>query len=278
MAVISSSHSLGAAPDTSGRVGDLLRAWRARRRFSQLDLAGEAEVSTRHLSYVETGRARASREMLLRLAERLDMPLRERNRLLLAGGYAPLHPERPLDSPGLEAARRAVEAVLNGHEPFPALAVDRHWHLVAANKALGRLLTGIDPHLLRPPVNVLRLSLDPQGLAPRLLNLPEWRHHVLARLRAEAERSGDGVLARLHAELSARPAPTSRTPPRPPNAVAVPLVIAEPGTGTTLRFLSTTTVFGTATDVTLSELTLECFYPADDATRAALLRTAASES
>jgi transcriptional regulator with XRE-family HTH domain len=260
----------------TGSVGDLLRTWRARRRFSQLDLASEAEVSTRHLSFVETGRAQPSREMLLRLAERLDMPLRERNRLLLAGGYAPVHPERPLDSAELDAARLAVEAVLSAHEPFPALAVDRHWQLVAANAALGRLLGGAAPHLLDPPVNVLRLSLHPQGLAPRILNLPEWRHHLLSRLRAEADRSGDTVLAALRAELSAFPSPVSQTPPRTPGFIAVPLVLADPGSGATLRFLSTTTVFGTATDVTLAELTLECFYPADAATRTLLLDGAGS--
>ena len=264
----------GGATPTS--VGDLLRVWRARRRFSQLDLACEAEVSTRHLSFVETGRAKPSREMLLRLAERLDMPLRERNRLLLAGGYAPLHLERSLDSPDMAAVRLAVEAVLSGHEPFPALAVDRHWQLVGANAAVGRLLAGVASHLLAPPVNVLRLSLDPEGLAPRILNLPEWRHHLLGRLRAEADRSGDVVLAALHAELSALPRMASRTPPGTPSWVAVPLVLADPDTGATLRFLSTTTVFGTATDVTLAELALECFYPADAATRAALLNRAAS--
>ena len=256
-------------------VGDLLRAWRAWRRFSQLDLACEAEVSTRHLSFVETGRAQPSREMLLRLAERLDMPLRERNRLLLAGGYAPLHPERPLDSADMAAARLVVEAVLSNHAPFPALVADRHWRLVAANAGVDRLLAGVAPHLLEPPANVLRLSLDPQGLAPRILNLPEWRHHLLGRLQAAAERSGDAALAALHAELSALPCPVSRTPPAPPSPVAVPLVIADPDTGEALRFLSTTTVFGTASDVTLSELTLECFYPADAATRSVLLSGAA---
>lgn len=254
-----------------GSVGALLRTWRARRRFSQLDLACEADVSTRHLSFVETGRAQPSREMLLRLAERLDMPLRERNRLLLAGGYAPVHSERSLDSAAMTAARQAVEAVLSSHDPFPALAVDRHWRLMAANAAVGRLMAGVAPRLLEPPVNVLRLSLDPQGLAPRILNLPEWRHHLLGRLRVEADRSGDQALVALHDELSALPCPVSRTPPGLPSLVAVPLVIADPTTGEALRLLSTTTVFGTATDVTLAELTLECFYPADAATRATLL-------
>ena len=255
----------------SGTVGELLRSWRQRRRFSQLDLAGEAEVSTRHLSFVESGRASASREMLLRLAEPLAIPPRERNRLLLAGGYAPLHKEQPLDAPDMAAARDAVEALLAAHMPFPALAVDRHWTLVTANAAASNLLTGVAPHLLAPPVNILRLSLDPEGLAPRILNLAEWRHHLLTRLRAEANAAGDPVLDALHAELKALPFAAGRTPPRPPNAVAVPLVLAEPVTGTPLSFLSTTTVFGTATDVTLAELTLECFYPADAVTRQALL-------
>jgi transcriptional regulator with XRE-family HTH domain len=275
MTMIASHDPIDAQGTAAGGVGDLLRAWRARRRFSQLDLACEAEVSTRHLSFIETGRAQPSREMLLRLAEQLDMPLRERNRLLLAGGYAPVHPERPLDSPDLAAARLVVERVLTSHEPFPALAVDRHWRLVAANAAVGALLVGVAAELLEPPVNILRLSLDPKGLAPRILNLPEWRHHLLGRLRADAERSGDAGLAALHDELSVLPCPVSRAPPAPPNSLAVPLVIADPVTGGALRFLSTTTVFGTATDVTLAELTLECFYPADAATRSALLNGAA---
>lgn len=253
-------------------VGDLLRDWRARRRFSQLDLAGEADISTRHLSFVESGRSVPSREMLLRLAEPLAMPLRERNRLLLAGGYAPLHRERPLDQPDMAAARAAVEAVLAGHAPFPALAVDRHWNLVAANDAVTALLGGVDPALLVPPVNILRLNLSPGGLAPRIANLAEWRHHLLARLRDEASRSSDPVLVALHAELNALPIARSSSPPRPVSAVAVPLVLTDPTKGRTLSFLSTTTVFGTATDITLAELTLECFYPADDATRTALMQ------
>ncbi len=273
MTTIISGHGIDASTSATGSVGDLLRTWRARRRLSQLDLACEAEVSTRHLSFVETGRAQPSREMLLRLAERLDMPLRERNRLLLAGGYAPFHLERSLGSPDLTAARLAVEAVLASHEPFPALAADRHWRLVAANAGVGQLIAGVAPHLLEPPANILRLSLDPEGLAPRILNLPEWRHHLLSRLRAEVERSGDPALAALHDELSALPCPVSRTPSSLPNPIAVPLIIVDPGTGQVLRFLSTTTVFGTATDVTLSELTLECFFPADDATRHALMTT-----
>ncbi|MEO5867632.1 MAG: transcriptional regulator [Sphingomonas sp.] len=209
--------------------------------------------------------------MLLRLAEPLAMSPRERNRLLLAGGYAPLHREQSLDQPDMAAAKAAVDAVLAGHAPFPALAVDRHWNLVSANDAVGELLGGIDPALLDPPVNILRLSLSPEGLAPRIVNLAEWRHHLLARLRDEANRSGDPVLAALHAELNALPVASRNAPPRTVNAVAVPLILADPATGATLSFLSTTTVFGTATDITLAELTLKCFYPADNATRAALI-------
>lgn len=252
-------------------VGDLLRGWRQRRRFSQLALAGEAEVSTRHLSFVESGRASASREMLLRLAERLTMPLRERNRLLLAGGFAPVHSEQPLDATDMDSARGMIDALLAAHMPFPALVVDRHWNLITANAAVSRLLEGVDASLIEPPVNVLRLSLHPNGLAPRILNIEEWRHHLLTRLRHEADTSGDHALDALHAELKALPVRTTRPPPRATNAIAVPLMLADTRSGATLSFLSTTTVFGTATNVALAELTLECFYPADDITRTVML-------
>jgi transcriptional regulator with XRE-family HTH domain len=252
-------------------VGDLLRNWRARRRVSQMALAGEAEVSTRHLSFLESGRATASREMLIRLAEQLDLPLRERNQLLLAGGYAPIHSEQSLEAPDMAAARSAVQRVLDSHAPFPALAVNRLWQLVAANNSLEILLKGVAPHLLQPPVNVLRVSLHPDGLAPRILNLAEWRHHLLHRLQHDMVMSGDNALAALHEELSALPFATGREPPRRPDGVAVPLMIRGEKGGPPLSFLSTTTVFGTAVDVTLAELTLECFYPADTPTRAALL-------
>ncbi|MEH3046631.1 helix-turn-helix domain-containing protein [Sphingomonas adhaesiva] len=252
-------------------VGDVLRDWRARRRLSQLDLAGEAEVSTRHLSFVESGRAAPSRELLLRLAEPLAMPLREQNRLLLAAGYAPVHGEQALEAPDMAAALAAVEAVLNAHAPFPALAVDRHWNLFRANDAATAMLRSIDPTLLAPPVNVLRATLHPKGLAPRIENLAEWRHHLLARMRLDIDRSGDPELEALHAELVRLPSPISRQPPGDAARIAVPLAIRSEAHGRVLSFLSTTTVFGTATDVTLAELTLECFYPADDDTRQALL-------
>jgi transcriptional regulator with XRE-family HTH domain len=253
------------------RAGDVLREWRQRRRFSQLDLALEAEVSTRHLSFVESGRSAGSREMLLRLAERLDMPLRARNRLLVAGGYAPIFAERPLDAPDMAAARAAVEAILKGHEPYPALAVDRHWTLVAANAAIAPLLMGVAAQLLAPPVNVLRLSLHPDGLAPRIENLGEWRRHLLDRLRAQIAESGDPVLGELHAELRGYPGRAKRVRPDAANRILVPLRLRDPASGALLSFLSTTTIFGTPTEITLSEMALECFYPADEETRTALL-------
>jgi transcriptional regulator with XRE-family HTH domain len=249
-------------------VGDLLREWRQRRRMSQLDLALEAEVSTRHLSFVESGRAQPSREMVLNLAERLDVPLRERNLLLVAAGFAPVFRERALDDPALAVQRQAVDLVLKGHEPYPALAIDRHWTLVASNAAAGRLMGGADPSLLAPPLNVLRLSLHPAGLSRRIANLPEWRAHLLERLRRQIELSADPRSMELLEELRGYPSGGSR--PRRAGGTAdltgvvVPLQL-ESDAGI-LSLFSTTTVFGTPVDVTLSELALECFYPADAAT------------
>ena len=248
--------------------GSQLREWRQRRRLSQLDLAGDADVSTRHLSFVETGRAMPSREMVLRLAARLEVPLRERNRLLTAAGFAPMYAERSLDDPALKAARDAVELVLKGHEPYPALAIDRHWSLVSYNRAVLPLLAGAAPALMQPPINVLRLSLHPQGLAPRIVNLAQWRAHLLARLRQQVSVSADPVLAALFDELRAYPAPADVSHDTVEAAVVVPLVLRTPAG--TLSFISTTTVFGTPVDVTLSELALETFFHADAATAAAL--------
>jgi transcriptional regulator with XRE-family HTH domain len=258
-------------------VGDLLREWRQRRRMSQLDLALEAEVSTRHLSFVESGRAQPSRDMVMNLAERLEVPLRERNVLLVAAGFAPVFRERALQDPALASARAAVDLVLKGHEPYPALAIDRHWTMLAANAAVARLIGKVEPSLLEPQVNVLRLSLHPQGLSARIANLPEWRAHLLERLRRQIEVSADAVLVALLEELQAYPVP-GRSGRRTANAAAelagvvVPLqLVTEAGT---LALFSTTTVFGTPVDVTLSELALECFYPADAATADALRRMA----
>lgn len=252
-----------------------MREWRQRRRMSQLDLACEADISTRHLSFMETGRSVPSREMVLHLAEQLQIPLRERNALLVAAGYAPVFPQRALDDPALDAARKAMEVVLKGHEPYPALALDRHWNMVAANSAVTPLLAGIDMALLQPPVNVLRLSLHPQGLAPRIGNYNEWRVHLFDRLRRQIDISADPVLVALLDELAAYPAPEGAWG-RPHAAgadyagVVVPFqLITDAGV---LSFISTTTVFGTPIDVTLSELALETFFPADTATADALRR------
>jgi transcriptional regulator with XRE-family HTH domain len=255
------------------RVGDLLREWRERRHLSQLALALDADVSARHISFLETGRAQPSREMVLRLAEQLEVPLRERNALLLAAGYAPLYPERGLDDPALAAARTAIERVLAGHEPFPALAVDRHWTLVAANRAVAPLLTGAAPELIRPPLNVLRLSLHSRGLAPRIVNLGEWRAHLLGRLSRQIALTADTVLADLFTELesyddAALSSASGDDRDLALEGVAVSLRLqSEHGL---LSFISTTMVFGTPVDLTLAELAIEAFFPADIATGEAL--------
>jgi transcriptional regulator with XRE-family HTH domain len=251
-------------------IGALLREWRQRRRLSQLDLALDADISTRHLSYVETGRATPSRAMVLHLAEQLEVPLRERNTLLAAAGYAPIYRERPLADPALQAAREAVELVLRAHEPNPALAVDRHWNLISHNQPVLALLDGVAPELLAPPLNVLRLSLHPQGLAPKIVNLAAWRTHLFERLRHQIAVSADPVLAALLQELQGYPAPVDDGTHEAinVNAVAVPLQLRT-AMGV-LSFISTITVFGTPVDITLSELALETFFPADAATAQAL--------
>jgi transcriptional regulator with XRE-family HTH domain len=249
-------------------VGELLRMWRQRRRMSQLDLALEADVSAKHLSFVETGRARPSRELVLHLAEQLAIPLRERNILLVAAGYAPIFPERHLDDPALVAARQAIDLILAAHEPYPAMAIDRHWSLVAANRAVAPLLVGAEPNLLQPPVNVIRLSLHPAGIAPRIENYAEWRAHLLTRLHEQIEVSADPVLIALLREVAAYPPPDGvrdQTPPDHDNvSIVVPLLLTiDAGR---LAFFSTTTVFGTPIDITLSELALESFFPANETT------------
>jgi transcriptional regulator with XRE-family HTH domain len=244
-------------------VGDLLRQWRQRRRLSQLDCAVAADISTRHLSFLETGRSLPSREMLLHLADLLEVPLRERNTLLMAAGFAPVFREHALSDPALQAARAAVERVLQGHEPFPALAVDRHWSLLAANSAVPRMLQVADPALLQPPINVLRVSLHPRGLAPHIVNLGAWREHLFIRLRRQIEVSGDATLAALLEELKGYPGPTysPTEAERLQSSFIVPIQLAVGDS--VLSFISTTTVFGTPLDVTLSELAIEAFLPAD---------------
>jgi transcriptional regulator with XRE-family HTH domain len=251
-------------------VGTLLRDWRRRRRRSQLDLALDAGVSSRHLSFLETGRSRPSPEMILRLCEQLDVPLRDRNQLLLAAGYAPRFGERDLDDPALAPVREALDLVLRAHEPYPAVVVDRAWNMIAANSALGLLTAGIAPELLEPPVNVLRASLHPDGLAPRIVNLGEWRAHLLERLERHVAVTGDPELVALHDELTALPGP-----PPPPGGhagageILVPLRLRT-GDGGELALFSTIATFGTALDITVAELAIESFFPADEATRAAI--------
>jgi len=267
-------------PGARDPFGAHLRHWRTHRRLSQLDLAQEAEVSTRHLSYVETGRAAPSREMVLRLAERLEVPLRERNALLVAAGFAPMYRQRSLDDPAMAAARRAVDLVLKGHEPFPALAVDRHWNLVAHNALVPLLMEGASPELLKPPINVLRLSLHPEGVAPRIANLAQWRTHLLERLQQQIAATGDTVLQALHDELEGYPPPAvSHDAPlldTALSAVAVPFQVVMPSG--VLSFISTITIFGTPVDVTLQELAVESFFPADEQTAAALTALAAQQA
>ena len=254
--------SIRAAPG----IGSLLREWRQRRRLSQLELALQAEVSTRHLSFVETGRARPSRELVLHLAELLQLPLRERNRWLLSAGFAPAYAETALDDPALEAAREAVRRVIELHSPYPAVAVDRHWNLQMANGCAQALLGGVAPELLQAPANVLRLSLHPQGLAPQIINLRQWRQHLLARLRRQVQDSGDPALAALLEELAAFPSlPHEQAPHGTPESPApdVLMLFRLHSPVGELALFSTLTVFGTPVDITLSELALECFYPAD---------------
>jgi transcriptional regulator with XRE-family HTH domain len=248
-------------------LGPKLRDWRQRRRLSQLDLAAEAEISSRHLSFIENGRAAPSRGMVLRIADALELPLRERNSLLLAAGFAPDHAERSLADPALGAARAAVERIIDCHMPFPALAVDRYWNLLHANPAVHTLLGMAAGHLLGPGLNVLRLSLHPEGLAPRIVNLAEWKAHLLHRLDQQFRASADPKLDQLLQELRSYPAPTS-TRPHPLSDYVSPLILDTPPGRMSL--LSTTTVFGTANDVTLSEITIESFFPVDAATSAKL--------
>jgi transcriptional regulator with XRE-family HTH domain len=247
---------------SDARVGTLLREWRRRRRLSQMDLALEAGVSTRHLSFVETGRSKPSAEMVLHLADRLEVPLRERNQLLLAAGYAPRYGELDLEDPELAPVKRALAIVLAGHEPYPAAVVDREWGLVAANSGVALLLEGVAPEMLAPPVNVLRLSLHPDGLAPRILNLGQWRGHLLARLEREVALSGDAALAALRDELVEYPGAPYEDDAEVDGDIAVPLRMAMPD-GTELSFFSTVATFGTAIDVTVAELSIESFFPAD---------------
>jgi len=251
-------------------VGDLLRSWRTRRRLSQLELATDSTVSQRHLSWLESGKAMPSREMILKLSKHLAIPHRERNALLVAGGFAPIYRERSLEEPAMAPVLALVERVLKGYEPFPALAVNRRWELVAANAGLLPLMKLVDARLLALPINVLRLSLHPEGLAPHIVNYEEWREHIVTRLVAQREASADAELTPLIDELRSYPTPAGARVGEIDTSlsgIAVPLELRAPD-GQVLRFLSCTTVFGTPVDVTLSELAIEAFLPADAATTA----------
>jgi transcriptional regulator with XRE-family HTH domain len=253
-------------------IGDLLRSWRQRRNLTQLELSLGSTVSARHLSFIETGRARPSRDMVVHLAEQLEVPLRDRNALLLAAGYAPVYRERPLDADEMTPVRRALDRFLRAHEPYPAVVADGRWTLVAANDALHVLIDGVAPDLLAPPANCLRILLHPEGMAPRIANLGEYGAHMLHRLRRRADLTGDVELERLHRELAGYP---GVEPDRPhgtdPGADIVLPLRMRAGDGE-LVFLSTISTFGTAVDITLAELAIEAFYPADAATATVLLR------
>ena len=249
-------------------VGELLRQWREHRRLSQLDLSNQASVSTRHLSFVETGRSAPSRDMVLHLADRLDVPLRERNTLLVAAGFAPVYTRISLDDPELAPVRTAVRQILTGHEPFPAVVVDRYWNLLDSNRGASLLVRGVAPHLVTQPANVLRMSLHPEGMAPRSANLGQWRAHLLGQLRRQVEAVADPELSALYEELRGYPCqdevPEAELTPGPSNLV-VPLRIRHEDE--VLSFFATIATFGTPLDVTVSELVIESFFPADDRTR-----------
>lgn len=234
-----------------------LRSTRQRRRLSQLDLALRAGTTQRHLSFMESGRSRPGRSMVVRLSESMDLPLRERNELLLAAGYAPVYPRTPLDDPGLEHVRTALRHILTGHLPYPAIVVDARHDLVLANDAIDLLTEGVAEHLLRPSVNVLRLSLHPEGMAPRIVNLEQWAQHILDRIPRDDD---------LYEELSGYVPHSAPGPDHVGFAVPVRLRSARGE----LRLTTTITTFATALDVTVAELKLEAFLPAD-ATTAALL-------
>src|SRR5918992_4584143 len=251
-------------------IGPLLREWRERRRLTQLELALDAGVSTRHLSFVETGRSMPGREMLLQVLDRLDVPFREQNRLLLAAGHAPAFPERPLDGPDLEPVRAALDLILAGHDPYPAMVVDRHWNVVAANPSMYALTAGVvvDRELLEPPVNALRLGLHPRGLAPLIVNLAEWHAHFRERVQRQLAVSHDEELAALLDEIAGY-APDqgeqdSRSP-RDSTEVLGPLKVRAPGGGE-LSFFGMFATFDTPFEVTTSELAMELLFPADRVT------------
>ncbi|MEV6606086.1 helix-turn-helix transcriptional regulator [Kutzneria sp. NPDC051319] len=252
-------------------VGELLRQWREQRRLSQLELSNQAEVSTRHLSFLETGRSTPSRDMVLHLADRLDVPLRERNTLLVAAGYAPVYTRTSLDAPELAQVKLAIRQILTGHDPYPAVVVDRYWNLLDGNSSGAVLTAGAAPHLMGPATNVLKLALHPDGMAPRIVNLGEWRAHLLGQLRRQLDAVADPELIALYQELKSYPCddeePDIELMPGPNNLI-VPLRIRHGDQ--VLSFFSTIATFGTPLDVTVAELVIESFFPADELTRAVM--------
>lgn len=258
-------------------LGELLKTWRSRRRCSQLQLALDAKVSPRHLSFIETGRSQPSKELLLHLAETLEVPLRERNRLLLAAGYAPSYRETPLDDDAMAPVRAALHTILSGHEPFPAVVVDLHWNLVLANGTARRLLSLlVDPSLLTGTPNVLRASLHPSGLARFLGNLAEYSAHVLGRLQRQLHATGDPKTKALFDELRAYPnLAAPHTLAEPAAQLFIPMTLRPPH-GPPLAFFSTVATFGTALDVTMAELAIESFFAADAQTAEAVRAFAAT--
>ncbi|MFB7172348.1 helix-turn-helix domain-containing protein [Streptomyces sp. NPDC056254] len=247
-------------------VGALLRTWRQRRGISQLELAGRADSSSRHISFIETGRSRPSEEMVLRLADHLDVPMRERNSLLLAAGYAPRYAQTALDDPSMEALREGIERLLTGYEPYPALVVDATYDVVAANRGIVMLLDGLPAHLLTPPLNAMRITLHPEGLAPRIRNLAEWRGHLLAQMERQIALARSEPLRALYEEVSAYPVAerAAGVPREPVPYIALPLVIEHDGH--VLSFVSSIATFNTPMDVTVAELAIETMLPADPAT------------
>jgi transcriptional regulator with XRE-family HTH domain len=264
--------------DSRPPVGELLRAWRQRRSLSQLELALNADVSSRHVSFLETGRARPSREMVLHLAEHLEVPLRDRNGLLLAAGYAPQYAERQLETPEMAPVREALERFLRAHEPYPAVVVDRHYNLISGNDALSLLTEGVAPELLEPPANALRVTLHPRGMAPRISNLEEWSGHLLHRLARQASVTGDPELERLHEELSAYPGVSTEPPHDGISGAEIVLPLRLREGEHELAFFGTISTFGTAVDITLAELSIEAFYPANAATATRLLQAIGADS
>ncbi|MFF1450058.1 helix-turn-helix domain-containing protein [Streptomyces sp. NPDC058274] len=257
---------LPSAPADKG-IGPLLRGWREQRRVSQLELALRADSSARHISFIETGRSRPSEEMVLRLAGHLDVPVRERNALLLAAGYAPHYPETPLDDPSMAALREGMERLIQGYEPYPALVVDATYTVLAANRGIALLLDGVPEQLLVPPLNAMRLTLHPEGLAPRIRNHREWRDHLLAQMDRQIALHRSDALRALYEEVAAYPVadrPDSGEPAEPVPYFALPMQIEHDGR--LLSFISSISTFNTPMDVTVAELAIETFLPADPAT------------